>query len=131
MKLKIIFLLLFLAFQACMKVPSNKSIINVDELNLNPQTIYTVKVGEKISFKTNVHASVGMGAEYEIQDEKIINLEESEVIYDNPNFEGTGGDAGMQKFTFKGLSKGKTKVTIKKVYRGDLEKEIFLEVEVI
>lgn len=72
-----------------------------------------------------------MAAESEIADDKILKLENSEIIYDNPNFEGVGGDAGMNKFTFKGLSKGKTKVTIKKIYRGNLEKEIVFDVEVI
>jgi hypothetical protein len=113
-----------------MQVPSNKS-INIDELKQNTQTIYKLKVGGTISFKTKIHASVGLGAEYEFLDNKVVKLEDSKIIYDNPNFEGVGGDAAMQKFTFKGLLKGKTEVTIKKMYRGNLEKEIVLEIEVI
>lgn len=132
MKLKtillLLFLLSFLSFQACMQAASDRS-INVDELSQNSQTTYKVEVGKTISFKTKVHGSVGMGADYEILDEKILHLEDNKVILDNPDFEGVGGDSGMAKFTFKALSKGKTKVTIKKVFRGNLEKEIILEVE--
>lgn len=132
MKINKLLVLLFLAFQSCMQVASDNS-INIDELKSNQDstTDYKVKVGEKISFKTSVHGSVGMGAEAEILDDKILKLESGEIIYNNPNFEAPGGDAGMHKFTFKTLSKGKTKITIKKIYRGELEKEIVLEVEVI
>ena len=127
-----LFILLLFIFQSCMPVASDKSMdINVDELSQNSQTTYKVNIGEKISFKTNVHGSVGMGAEQEISDEKILKLENSETIYNNPNFDAPGGDAAMQKFTFTALSKGKTKVKIKKVFRGNLEKETVLEVEVI
>ena len=136
MKSTKLFILLLFVFQSCVQVSSDKSYnkssdINADELTQDSQTTYKINVGEKISFKTNVHASVGMAAEYEILDEKIVKLEKSEVILDNPDFEGVGGDAGMAKFTFKAFSKGKTKVTIKKVFRGELEKEIVLEVEVM
>ncbi|WP_157698998.1 hypothetical protein [Bernardetia litoralis] len=114
-----------------MKLPSDNA-INVDSLEVQNSTkAYKIKVGEKINFATRVHGSVGMAAEYEIQDEKILKLDNSEIIYDNPNFEGTGGDAATRYFIFKGISKGKTKVTIKKIFRGELQKEIVLEVEVI
>lgn len=134
--LSIFFILLLFVFQSCMPVASDKSSsesldINVDELSQDSQTTYKMKIGEKISFKTNVHGSVGMGAEHEISDEKIVKLEGSETIYNNPNFDAPGGDAAMQKFTFTALSKGKTKVKIKKIFRGDLEKEIVFDVEVI
>jgi hypothetical protein len=132
MKLNKLFVLVLFVFQSCASIISDNSIdIDTSKLNQDSTTDYQVKVGEKISFKTSVHGSVGMAAEYKIVDEKILKLEEAKIIYDNPNFEGTGGDGGKKKFTFKGLSKGKTKVTIQKIYRGDLEKEIVLEIEVI
>ncbi len=131
MKLNKIFILLLFAFQSCISSFSEKS-INIDNLeNQNSTLNYQIKVGEKISFTTSVHGSVGMAADYEILDSKILKLEDSKIIYDNPNFEGTGGDGGMKKFVFKGLSTGKTKVTIKKIYRGELQKKIILEVEVL
>lgn len=126
------------AFQSCINTAISDTSINIDELEVenqksqaNSQANYKVKLGEKISFKTSVHASVGMGADAQILDDKILNLESNEIIYNNPNFEGAGGDAGMHKFTFKALSKGKTNLTIKKIYRRELQKEIVLEVEVI
>lgn len=132
MKLNKLFVLVLFVFQSCVSSLSDKSInIDTPKINQDSTTDYQVKVGEKISFKTSVHGSVGMAAEYKIMDDKILKLEEAKIIYDTPNFEGTGGDGGMKKFTFKGIKKGKTKVTIQKIYRGDLEKEIVLEVEVI
>ncbi len=131
-----LFILLLFIFQSCMPVvsdnSSNKSMdINVDELSQNSPTTYKMNVGEKISFKTKVHGSVGMGAEHEIADDKILNLEKNEIILNNPDFKGVGGDAGIEKFTFKALSKGKTKVKIKKIFRGNLEKETVFYIEVM
>ncbi|WP_375561393.1 protease inhibitor I42 family protein [Bernardetia sp. OM2101] len=135
MKLNKLLVLLIFVFQSCANAVFDTS-INIDELKnqnsqANSQANYKVKLGEKITFKTNVHGSVGMTAEYEILDDTILKLENSKIIYDNPNFKGSGGDGGMKKFAFKALSKGKTKVTIKKIYRRELQKEIVLEIEVI
>lgn len=122
------FVALFLILQGCISTITDNS-INIDKPE--NQMDYQVKEGKTIGFKTSVHGSVGMAAEYEIEDEKILKFENSEVIYDNPGFQGTGGDSGKKKFTFRGLEKGKTKVIIKKIYRGDLKEKIVLEIEVI
>ncbi len=129
MKLKTLFILFVFVLQGCNSM-SGKA-INVDLPETSQTTIHKLKVGEEISFKTNVHGSVGMAAEHILADDGVLELKESKIIYDNPNFKGAGGDGGMKKFTFKALTKGKTKVIIQKIFRGELEKEIILDMEVI
>ncbi len=125
MKIYTLFIAFLLILQSCISTMTDNS-INIDKPE--NQINYQVKEGKTISFKTSVHGSVGMDAEYEIKNKDILEFENSKIIYDDPGFQGTGGDSGKKKFVFKGIKKGTTTIIIKKIYRGDLQEEIVLKI---
>ena len=69
-----------------------------------------------------VHASVGIGAEYENTDKSVLKLFSDEYNFKQKQEPGmAGGDAATQVFTFEALKVGETKLTFKRNFRGTIE----------
>jgi hypothetical protein len=97
--------------------------------------VFSLTVGEVVWYEFHRHGSVGEDAEFEIEDESILIHERTETKYLHPeNLKKpgwTGGDAEKGKWFFKGVQQGKTKLTIRILFRYDVESEctmtIFVE----
>lgn len=96
--------------------------LNMTQLNALGSKDYTLKVGEKVYFQMDVHASVGIGAEYENTDTSVLKLFSDEYNFkqkQEPRM--AGGDAATQVFTFEALKVGETRLTFKRNFRGTIE----------
>jgi hypothetical protein len=87
-----------------------------------------LKEGDSFFITYHRHASVGLGAVYEMEDETIVNLIDDITWYRNPAkmmIPGiTGADEGSGCFVFRALKKGETKLTIWEDFRGEKRKEL-------
>ena len=120
-------ILLFFGTTGCAKKTiktekkANKS-LNMTQLNALTSKNYTLKVGEKAYFQMDVHASVGIGAEYENTNTSVLKLFSDEYNFKQKQEPGmAGGDAATQVFTFEAIKVGETKLTFKKNFRGTIE----------
>lgn len=112
---------------SCSKNPlakdnKTKTALNMTELNALTSKEYTLKVGQKVFHQMAVHASVGIGAQYENSDESVVKLFSDEYNFhqkQEPRM--AGGDAATQVFTFEAIKAGTTKLTFKKNFRGTIE----------
>ena len=96
--------------------------LKMTELNALTSKDYTLKVGEKAYFQIDVHASVGIGAQYENTNESVLKLFSDEYNFKQKQEPGmAGGDAATQVFTFEAIKIGETKLTFKKNFRGKIE----------
>lgn len=96
--------------------------LNMTQLNALTSKDYTLKVGEKVYFQMEVHASVGIGAQYENTDTSVLKLFSDEYNFrqkQEPRM--AGGDAATQVFTFEAIKVGETKLTFKRNFRGTIE----------
>ena len=104
------------------KVQKANNILNMIELNALTSKDYTLKVGEKVYFQMDVHASVGIGLKYENSNEDVLKLFSDEYNFKRKQEPGmTGGDAATQVLTFEAIKVGEAKLIFKKNYRGKIE----------
>ncbi|HAI77272.1 MAG TPA: hypothetical protein DCM08_13625 [Microscillaceae bacterium] len=104
------------------------------EYSLDESKTFTIEQGKQFSVQMFVHGSVGFTAAYEISDEQIVELVNSEVVYRKSDAERkgkTGADAADKVFTFKALSPGKATITLKQSYRGEPKEERRYQIEVV
>ena len=96
--------------------------LKMTELNALTSKDYTLQVGEKVYFQIDVHASVGMGGQYENTDETVVKLFGEEYNFKQKQVAGmTGGDAATKVFTFEAIKIGQVKLTFQKNFRGKIE----------
>jgi hypothetical protein len=92
-----------------------------------------LKEGDRFFYTYPKWSSVGLGAKYFIEDKAVVEFVGNIVNYDHPirmMIGMTGTDEGSGTFIFKALKKGKTKLTIRKDFRGR-EKEELKSLEII
>ena len=105
-------------------VPTTKS--TTDTIRINPlvQKEYKVKVGQIISYTFREHASVGISAEYDLSDVRVIKYKERKKVYKNPQKEGmTGGDDSSVSLIFEAMEKGSSDLIINELFRGKIQNE--------
>jgi len=87
----------------------------------------TLTIGDTVYYEFHRHGSVGEDAEFEIEDDNILIHErtESEYLYpENLKKPGwTGGDAERGKWFFRAVKQGRTKLTIRILFRFEIESE--------
>jgi hypothetical protein len=95
----------------------------------------TVQVGERFFYQFHRHGSVGEDAEFEIDDDTVIYLEDIESEYVNPeNMKKpgwTGGDAEKGRWIFRALRPGKATLTIRILFRFEVEEVRLIDVTVV
>ncbi|MFW9887932.1 MAG: hypothetical protein ACFFER_07110 [Candidatus Thorarchaeota archaeon] len=95
----------------------------------------TVQVGERFFYQFHRHGSVGEDAEFEIDDDTVIYLEDIESEYVDPEKMKkpgwTGGDAEKGRWIFRALRPGKATLTIRTLFRFEVEEERHIDVTVI
>lgn len=94
---------------------------------------YTFKIGDEFYYQFHRHSSVGEDAEYQIKDEQIIEHIKTEIKYLHPEKMKpgwTGGDAERGQWFFKAVSRGKTILLVRILFRFDVESECEIEITV-
>lgn len=88
---------------------------------------------DQLEFSYREHISVGYTAEFEIENQEILIHQKTDIVYKSPERmkEGmTGGDAATATFRFKAIAIGKTLLTIRKYFRGELETEYTFRINI-
>ena len=96
---------------------------------------FTIQVGERFFYQFHRHGSVGEDAEFEIDDDTVIYHENTETEYLHPEHMKkpgwTGGDAERGKWFFRALRPGKATLTIRILFRFEVEEEKTLDFTVV
>lgn len=101
---------------------------------LNDQSRAQLKLGERAYYRFHRHESVGFDAAYTIADLQVLHFVGEEEAYLHPERlqEGwTGGDEAEVCFVFEARALGQTQLTVQNLFRGELECETQLEIEVV
>jgi pyruvate/2-oxoacid:ferredoxin oxidoreductase alpha subunit len=110
------------------KKKESYSIVEIEELRSKE---YTIKSGQKISYTYKEHASVGITSTYSVDKTAILVYKELISDYKNKNREGlTGADEASITVIFEGSSKGNAVLTVKKMFRGNIEREFNITITV-
>ncbi len=93
---------------------------------------YTISVGQEISYSANVHGSVGSSASASSTDNDILAFASREFEYeDEKRAEMPGGDAAHITFIFKAVKPGIATVIAQHMFRGELENEYEIIINVV
>ncbi len=110
-----------------------------DKKNYNMKKMTNLNDNSKVNLKTNdlayytfaQHGSVGITAEYSIEDESIIACIDTKIVYRYPERmkQGMpGADSAAGTFIFRALKPGKTVITVNHMFRGKIENSVSIEV---
>jgi hypothetical protein len=104
--------------------------------SLNDRTDVTLHVGSRVHYNARDWSSVGYKAECSVSDEKVIRLATTRLVRlhpwnpFHPWDDGDGGDEARKVFCFEAVSKGKTVITIRKLFRGKLQETTEIKITV-
>lgn len=104
--------------------------ISLERISLEDVDEISVKVGQVMYFGYEYWPSVGNDADYEIDDEDIVGILEEDTYTPSMPEGFTGGDSGFGTFYFIAKKAGKTSITVRNLFRGDVEEEREIEVVV-
>ena len=97
-------------------------------------SITSFNVGEDFCYKFHRHGSVGEDAKFEIGNAGIISHERTETEYIHiekmKKPEWTGGDAERGKWFFKALRPGSTRLSVRILFRFEVESECTVKIVV-
>ena len=97
-------------------------------------SIERLTVGERVYYSFHRHGSVGEDAEFEIDNEEVLSHESSETEYIHiekmKKPEWTGGDAERGKWFFKALRPGTARLTVRILFRFEVESECTVKIVV-
>lgn len=98
------------------------------------ETTLTVATGTELRYSFKSHASVGLGAKYEVGDPAVLEYVRTDMDYEQSEAERegkTGADAATGTFVFKAIAPGSSTLKVSEVFRGDpqLELEYAITVE--
>jgi hypothetical protein len=105
------------------------TIIKLDPLNKE----LNITKNDQLTFSYREHVSVGYTADFEIENNLVLEHTETETEYKHPERmkEGmTGGDSARTTFKFKALMKGTTLLIIRKYFRFELEAEYTFRINI-
>jgi hypothetical protein len=92
-----------------------------------PNQNITLGIGDCVMCRFHRHGSVGEDAEFEIGSTDIIVHDDTHTEYVHPEHmkkpEWTGGDAERGQWIFRAIGIGKTTLTIRVLFRFDVESE--------
>lgn len=97
-------------------------------------SVERLSVDEVVYYAFHRHGSVGEDAEFEIENDEVISHERTETEYIHiekmKKPEWTGGDAERGKWFFKALRPGSTKLTVRVMFRFEVESECTIKIVV-
>ena len=98
------------------------------------ESVERLSVGEVVWYSFSRHGSVGEDAEFEIENEEVMAHERTETEYIHiekmKKPEWTGGDAERGKWFFKALRPGSTRLTVRILFRFEVESECKVKIVV-
>jgi hypothetical protein len=92
-----------------------------------------LSLGEEFYVQFHRHGSVGEDAEFEIEDESVVThlVTETEYLHPDRLKPGwTGGDAERGRWFFKACGRGQAKLTIRTLFRFEVERTCSIRVQV-
>ena len=122
MKLITVYLFLIILLSSCGEKTfrPEKSIIELKETS----KIVTLSKGQKAFYQAKSHGSVGIKEKVSVADKTLLKIIRTKRNYAHPDkTKLPGGDAATVTYIFEALEKGETKITIQKIFRGDLQVE--------
>jgi hypothetical protein len=119
--MKIIFFLLVIFL--CFNFTHSKAQQHKHTKTLHPlsNTAFEVKKDEIFYYEAEVHTSVGIQVEYEVEDTQIIAFHHSEIRYKNKQNVEKGADEAIKILAFEAKSVGETTITFKELFRGEIK----------
>ncbi len=109
----------------------NKAIKKMDTIKISGlQNKYTLKIGQKLLWVSQEHASVGKMTEYSIKGTKVIRFLNKESLALNENPELKGADKKQISRYFEAVQSGSCQVIFKEMFRGELKSERLIEITV-
>ena len=97
-------------------------------------SVERLSVGETVYYSFHRHGSVGEDAEFEIENDEVLTHESSETEYIHiekmKKPEWTGGDAERGKWFFKALRPGTARLTVRILFRFEIESECTVKIVV-
>jgi len=97
-------------------------------------SVERLSVGEVVWYAFSRHGSVGEDAEFEIENDEVLGHERTETEYIHiekmKKPEWTGGDAERGKWYFRALRPGSTKLTVRILFRFEVESECTVKIVV-
>ncbi len=97
-------------------------------------SVERLSVGEIVYYAFSRHGSVGEDAEFEIENDEVLSHERSETEYIHiekmKKPEWTGGDAERGKWFFKACRPGTTRLTVRILFRFEVESECTVKIVV-
>ena len=101
--------------------------------DITTESAVSVRPGTCLVYRFHQHSSVGIEAEYQIDDSSIVRFKTQETHYHHPEKlqpGWTGGDSAEGQFIFEALKPGQTVLHVRHLFRGELEREQTVAVEV-
>ena len=107
----------------------------IREINCEGEdSIERLTVGERVYYSFHRHGSVGEDAEFVIDNEEVLSHESSETEYIHiekmKKPEWTGGDAERGKWFFKACRPGTARLTVRILFRFEVESECTVKIVV-
>ena len=97
-------------------------------------SVERLSVGDVVYYAFSRHDSVGEDAEFEIENNEVLSHERSETEYIHiekmKKPEWTGGDAERGKWFFKACRSGTSRLTVRKLFRFEVESECTVKIVV-
>jgi len=104
-------------------------------ISLNGKTEVMLHVASRASYTARHWSSVGFSAECSVNDENVIRLVNTRLVYLHPeNMKAgrlpSGGDEARKIFHFEAVSKGEAVITFRKLFRGELQETTEVKITV-
>jgi len=94
------------------------------KINTDVAADYNLKVGQIISCDLFQHSSTGKRTKYSIDNKEVLLLKQEKYEDSNPSKPLSDGSSGNLKVVFEAKKAGTCILEIRKMYRGNLEKEL-------
>ncbi|NRA12211.1 MAG: hypothetical protein HRT57_09685 [Crocinitomicaceae bacterium] len=109
------------------KFKPRKNMISINPIEGN----YSVKLGQQIYYVGSIHVSVGYTVSAYSSNNKALSMSRSFIEYDKKQKPGMcGGDSAKKYFIFDAIKVGTYEVMVSRYYRGSLENEYTITINV-
>ncbi len=97
-------------------------------------SIVTITVGEYVTYHYTCHSSVGYESEFDLDNTNSIRLKKNDFQYRHParvKAGMCGADEAYGTYHFEAVEKGATVIVFRRLFRGTIEREEYITINVI